>query len=89
MPRNDPAIRPEPSRRGFLRGFGVAAGTLALGGCDALSHAPWFRKHPLPRRASDADACSALFLGPNDLAREYHRSRPLAGLPRQRLDLAG
>ena len=38
MPRNEGA-----SRRGFLRGAGVAAGTLVLGGCDALSQAPWFR----------------------------------------------
>ncbi len=70
MPRNRSAIPPGPSRRGFLRGFGVAAGTLALGGCDALSHAPWFRSilafdEQVTRRVQ------RLFLGENDLAREY------------------
>ena len=38
MPRNSGT-----SRRGFLRGAGLAAGTLALSGCDSLSQAPWFR----------------------------------------------
>ncbi len=44
MPRNRSSQSLKPSRRSFLRGVGVAAGTLALSGCDALSQAPWFRK---------------------------------------------
>ncbi len=58
------------NRRSFLRGLGAAGGTLALGGCDALSHAPWFRKilffdEQLTRRVQ------RLVLGDKRLAREY------------------
>ena len=65
MPRNKPA-----SRRGFLRGVGIAGATLVLAGCDQLSQAPWFRNilfsaERLTRRAQRA------LLGSNDLAPEY------------------
>jgi DMSO/TMAO reductase YedYZ molybdopterin-dependent catalytic subunit len=58
------------SRRGFLRGAGLAAGTLLLGGCDSLSQAPWFRKVLFSAEQLTVRAQRAL-LGPNDLAREY------------------
>ena len=65
MPRNDAA-----SRRGFLRGAGAAAGTLVLGGCDALSQAPWFRNILFSAERLTIAAQRAV-LGPGDLAPEY------------------
>jgi DMSO/TMAO reductase YedYZ molybdopterin-dependent catalytic subunit len=70
MLRNRPSNNAKPSRRSFLRGLGVATGTLALTGCDALSQAPWFRNilsfdEQVTRRVQ------RLFLGSNDLAPEY------------------
>jgi len=65
MPRNDAT-----SRRGFLRGAGLAAGTFVLGGCDSLSQAPWFRKLLFSAEQLTIRAQRAV-LGPNDLAREY------------------
>jgi len=70
MPRNEGSTSTRPSRRSFLRGLGVATGTLALTGCDALSQSPWFRKilffdEQVTRRVQRA------ILGQNDLAREY------------------
>jgi DMSO/TMAO reductase YedYZ molybdopterin-dependent catalytic subunit len=58
------------SRRGFLRGAGLAAGTLVLGGCDALSQAPWFRRVLASAERLTLGAQRAV-LGSNDLAREY------------------
>ena len=58
------------SRRNFLRGAGVAAGSLLLGGCDQLSRAPWFRRI----LASGEDLTLVVqraLLSPDDLAREY------------------
>ncbi len=58
------------SRRNFLRGAGVAAGSLLLGGCDQLSRAPWFRR----LLASGEDLTLVVqraLLSPDDLAREY------------------
>jgi DMSO/TMAO reductase YedYZ molybdopterin-dependent catalytic subunit len=70
MPRNEGSMSARSSRRSFLRGLGVATGTLALTGCDALSQSPWFRKilffdEQVTRRVQRA------ILGQNDLAREY------------------
>jgi len=70
MPRNEGSTSARSSRRSFLRGLGVATGTLALTGCDALSQAPWFRKilffdEQVTRRVQRA------ILGQSDLAREY------------------
>ena len=65
MRRNDGT-----SRRNFLRGAGVAAGSLVLGGCDRLSQAAWFRR----LLASGEDVTQAVqraLLSPDDLAREY------------------
>jgi DMSO/TMAO reductase YedYZ molybdopterin-dependent catalytic subunit len=58
------------SRRGFLRGAGLAAGTLALGGCDSLSQAPWFRNILFSAEQLTIAAQRAV-LGSNDLAREF------------------
>ena len=58
------------SRRGFLRGAGLAAGTLVLGGCDSLSQAPWFRKFLFSAERLTIGVQRAL-LGSNDLAREF------------------
>ena len=58
------------SRRGFLRAAGLAAGTLALGGCDSLSQTPWFRKLLFSAERLTTAAQRAL-LGADDLAREY------------------
>ena len=71
------------SRRGFLRGAGVAAGTLLLGGCDALSQAPWFRNILFSAERLTIRAQRAL-LGSNDLAPRIHRGRPLAELQGER-----
>ena len=49
---------------------GLAAGTLVLGGCDALSQAPWFRNVLFSAERLTIGAQRAL-LGSNDLAREY------------------
>src|SRR4051812_31222179 len=65
MPRNK-----SPSRRGFLRGVSIAAGTLALGGCDALSQSPWFR-NVLFSAERLTRGTQRLALGSNDLAPEY------------------
>ncbi len=70
MPRNRSSQSLKPSRRSFLRGLGVTAGTLVLSGCDQLSQAPWFRKilffdEQVTRRVQ------RVLLGSNDLAREY------------------
>jgi DMSO/TMAO reductase YedYZ molybdopterin-dependent catalytic subunit len=65
MPQNDGT-----SRRGFLRGMGLAAGTLVLGGCDSLSQAPWFRKFLFSAERLTIATQRAL-LGSSDLAREY------------------
>jgi DMSO/TMAO reductase YedYZ molybdopterin-dependent catalytic subunit len=65
MPRNEGS-----SRRGFLRGAGVAAGTLVLGGCDALSQSPWFRNILFSAEWLTIRTQRAV-LGPNDLAPEY------------------
>jgi DMSO/TMAO reductase YedYZ molybdopterin-dependent catalytic subunit len=65
MPRNSRA-----SRRGFLRGAGMAAGTLILGGCDALSQAPWFRNILFSAERLTIGVQRAV-LGANDLAPEY------------------
>ena len=58
------------SRRTLLRGAGLAAATLALGGCDSLSQTPWFRRllssaEGLTRTAQRA------FVGEGALAREF------------------
>ena len=60
----------QTNRRGFLRGAGVAAGSLVLAGCDALPQVPWFRRllwsgEDLTRAAQRA------LLSPADLAPEY------------------
>ena len=65
MRRNEGA-----SRRGFLRGASVAAGTLVLGGCDALSQAPWFRNVLSSAEWLTIGAQRAV-LGEGDLAPEY------------------
>src|SRR6185503_11173308 len=65
MPRNS-----EASRRGFLRGAGMAAGTLILGGCDALSQAPWFRNILFSAERLTIGAQRAA-LGANALAPEF------------------
>ena len=56
MPRNETGGA-QPARLSARRG--LAAGTLVLGGCDALSQAPWFRQYPVQRRAADDRARSA------------------------------
>ena len=58
------------SRRSFLRGAGVAAGTLALGGCDALAQKPWFRRILDSAEGWTRGAQRAL-LDAGDLAPEY------------------
>jgi DMSO/TMAO reductase YedYZ molybdopterin-dependent catalytic subunit len=58
------------SRRGFLRGAGLAAGTLVLGGCDPLSQTPWFRKLLFSAENLTIWAQRAV-LGSNVLAREF------------------
>ncbi len=58
------------SRRNFIRGAGLAAGSLLLGGCDGLSQAPWFRRVLSSAERLTISAQRAL-LGANDLAREY------------------
>src|SRR4051812_44339085 len=65
MPRNEGA-----SRRGFLRGIGIAGTTLVLGGCDQLSQAPWFRNILFSAERLTRAAQRAL-LGSDDLAPEY------------------
>jgi DMSO/TMAO reductase YedYZ molybdopterin-dependent catalytic subunit len=65
MRRNEGA-----SRRGFLRGVGIAAATLVLGGCDQLSQAPWFR-NILFSAERLTRAAQRTLLGSNDLAPEY------------------
>src|SRR5687768_16968286 len=65
MPRNRAA-----TRRSFLRGAGLAAGSLALGGCDALGQTPWFRR--LLGSAEDLTrAVQRALLSESDLATEY------------------
>jgi DMSO/TMAO reductase YedYZ molybdopterin-dependent catalytic subunit len=58
------------SRRGLLRGAGIAAGTLVLSGCDSLSQATWFRNFLFSAERLTIAAQRAV-LGSNDLAREY------------------
>ncbi len=65
MPRNKGT-----NRRNFLRGAGLAAGSLLLGGCDQLSQTPWFRR----LLASGEDVTLRVqraLLSADDLAREY------------------
>jgi DMSO/TMAO reductase YedYZ molybdopterin-dependent catalytic subunit len=63
-------MRTDPERRSFLRRTGALAGTLALGGCDQLSEAPWFRQ--ILDSAENATLRSQRFLlGSGSLAREY------------------
>jgi DMSO/TMAO reductase YedYZ molybdopterin-dependent catalytic subunit len=70
MRRNKTPREPVTSRRRFLRGAGAAAGTLALGGCDALSRTPWFR-HVLASAESLTIAAQRALLGSEALAREF------------------
>ena len=65
MPRNNGA-----SRRGFLRAASAAAGTFVLGGCDALSQAPWFRKVLYSAERLTVLTQRAV-LAEGDVAREY------------------
>ena len=65
MRRND-----RTTRRNFLRGVGVAAGSLLLGGCDDLSGAPWFRRALSQAERLTLGVQRAL-LGADSLAREY------------------
>ena len=58
------------SRRSFLRGAAAAAGSLALGGCDALSEAPWFRRILSSAEGLTLRAQRAV-LSSDDLAPEY------------------
>jgi DMSO/TMAO reductase YedYZ molybdopterin-dependent catalytic subunit len=60
----------EASRRGFLRGAGLAASTLILGGCDQLSQAPWFRNILFSAERLTIGVQRAV-LGSNALAPEY------------------
>ena len=63
--------RSEPTtRRNFMRGAGMAAGSLLLSGCDGLSRAPWFRRVLSSAERLTLSAQRAV-LGANDLAREY------------------
>jgi DMSO/TMAO reductase YedYZ molybdopterin-dependent catalytic subunit len=70
MPRSEKTGRRGPSRRNLLRGAAAAAGTLALGGCDALSSAPWFR-NVLFSAEHLTERVQRLLLGASALAREY------------------
>jgi len=58
------------SRRSFLRGAGATTGALALGGCDALSQAPWF-KRVLAGAENLTKASQGALLSRDDLAAEY------------------
>ena len=58
------------NRRSFLRGVGVAAGSMALGGCDALAQAPWFKRVLASAEVLTMGSQNAL-LSSNDLAAEY------------------
>jgi DMSO/TMAO reductase YedYZ molybdopterin-dependent catalytic subunit len=70
MPRNEPG-KPSTSRRGFLRGLGLTAGTLALGACgDNLSQSSWLRRILFLDDAVTRHV-QRLFLGGNALAREF------------------
>ena len=60
----------EASRRGFLRGLGVAAGSLALAGCDELSQQPWVQK-TLARAERLTLGSQRSLLRNDDLAPEY------------------
>ena len=42
-PKRIPGLAWRPSRRRFLTGGAAGLGALALGGCDRVSNAPWFR----------------------------------------------
>jgi DMSO/TMAO reductase YedYZ molybdopterin-dependent catalytic subunit len=59
-----------PSRRALLRGAGIAAATVPLAGCDALSGSPWFRELLFFGEDVTRTVQRAL-LGADDLAREY------------------
>jgi DMSO/TMAO reductase YedYZ molybdopterin-dependent catalytic subunit len=58
------------SRRTFLRGAAVAASSLVLGGCDALSQTPWFRRFLSSAESLTLGAQRSL-LSEQDLAPEY------------------
>jgi DMSO/TMAO reductase YedYZ molybdopterin-dependent catalytic subunit len=63
-------MRTNPDRRGFLKRTAALAGTLALGGCDRLSEAPWFRQ-VLDSAESATLRAQRFLLGSGPLAREY------------------
>jgi DMSO/TMAO reductase YedYZ molybdopterin-dependent catalytic subunit len=65
MPRNE--FR---ARRNFLRGAALAAGSLALGGCDRLGATPWFRRL-LSSAENLTEGAQRTVLSEQDLAREY------------------
>jgi DMSO/TMAO reductase YedYZ molybdopterin-dependent catalytic subunit len=63
-------MRTNPDRRGFLKRATALVGTLALGGCDRLSEAPWFRQ-VLDSAESASLRAQRVLLGSGSLAREY------------------
>ncbi|MPR07324.1 molybdopterin-dependent oxidoreductase [Microvirga tunisiensis] len=63
-------MRTNPDRRSFLKRTAALTGTLALGGCDRLSEARWFRQ-VLDSAESATLRAQRLLLGSGSLAREY------------------
>jgi DMSO/TMAO reductase YedYZ molybdopterin-dependent catalytic subunit len=63
-------MRTNPDRRSFLKRATALVGTLALGGCDRLSEAPWFRQ-VLDSAESASLRAQRVLLGSGSLAREY------------------
>src|SRR3954466_8621170 len=68
-------MRTDPDRRSFLKRATALAGTLALGGCDQLSEAPWFRQI-LDGAESATLRAQRFLLGSGSLAREYAEADP-------------